>query len=110
MNNIYFLLLSLLCCIIIAAVIWRQRKFIRIVVVFILFLTSLFSVFSLFSFVPRLATSYHERQGKAWSEKFRDGVSAAKAVSEPHYPFLLISSCGLTIIALVKTKKTNNKT
>jgi len=81
----------------------------RLAVVLFLIGVSSFALLSLVTFVPRWAASYHERQGRIWSEDFRDGVEATMTVAAPHYPYLLLSSLGLGVLALMGQKKTQTR-
>ena len=110
MGIIDFILLPFVCCVIVAALIWRRHALARVIAILILFAVSSFAIVSLAAFAPRWAASLHERQGKKWSEDFRDGVDAATAVASPHYPYLLVSSLGLSIIALLRQKRPNHDT
>jgi hypothetical protein len=98
-------LLASLCCLIGVAVLFRHRKPVRIVVVVLLLLTTCFSILALDGFSPRLAVSLHEREGGKWSEDFRDGVLSATRVSRPYYPYILVSSMGLALIAIIGPKR-----
>jgi amino acid permease len=104
----YALLFGVLCVVAIA-VRFRQRSLVRLTAVLFLIGVSSFALLSLVTFVPRWAASYHERQGRTWSEDFRDGVSAAMTVSAPHFPYLLLSSLGLGVIALMGPKRTQTR-
>ena len=69
----YVLLFGVLCVVAIA-VRFRQRSLVRLTAVLFLIGVSSFALLSLVTFVPRWAASYHERQGRIWSEDFRDGL------------------------------------
>jgi hypothetical protein len=105
LGNLDILLLGALTCLIGVAVLSKQRKAIQIGVALILLFTAGFSVLTLDAFAPRLAVSQHERTGGKWSEDFRDGVVAVTRVSRPYHPYIVISSIGLAVIAILGQKR-----
>jgi hypothetical protein len=106
MGVIDYILLAFLCGVIAVAVAWRRSTTTRVVAVLVLVGVSWFAVLSLSIFAPRWAVSLHEYQGKTWSPENRDGMEAAFSVAGPHYPYLLLSSLGLGVIALLSPRKT----
>ena len=105
MDTLDIILLGVLCCLIGVGFLFRQRKVVRLLVVFILFCISFGSVMSLASFGPRLSISQHERQGGQSSKDFVEGVSFATKIAGLHYPYILLSTVGLALMAVLGQKK-----
>jgi hypothetical protein len=105
MDTLDIILLGVLSCLIGAGFLFRQRRIVRLVVVFILFCVSFGSIFSLATFGPRLAISQHERQGGHPSEEFVRGVSSATKTAGLFYPYVLLSTVGLALIAVSNQKR-----
>jgi hypothetical protein len=105
MDTLDIILLGLLCCIIGAGFLFRQQRIIRLVVVFILFCISFGSVMSLSTFGPRLAVSQHERQGGQSSKDFAEGVSSATKIAALYHPYILLSTVGLALMAVLSQMK-----
>jgi hypothetical protein len=104
MGTIDAILLPLLCGVIVLALVSRRSKVFRVIAVLILVGATWVAVVDLFMFAPRLATSIRERQGKPWSEDYRDGVVTARDIALPYYPYVLVSSLGLGILALLRRR------
>ena len=105
MNTLDIILLGLICCLIDAGVLFRQKKIVRLVVVFILFCISFGSVMSLSTFGPRLTVSQHERHGGQSSKEFAEGVLSATKIAGLYYPYVLVSTVGLALMAVLNRRK-----
>ena len=99
MDILDIVFLALLCCLIVFAIRLRHRRAIRLVAAAGLALTTCFCIFSLDAFCPRLAVSLREHDTGRLSDDFREGVLAVTRVSRPCYPYILISSIGLALLA-----------
>ena len=108
MHALDITLFVFLCCVIGCGVLFRERRWVRILSALILLLTTCVSVFSLSAFSPRLAFSLHEREGGRWSEDFRDGVLLSARVSRPYYPYIMISAVGLALVAVISQRRKND--
>lgn len=105
MDTLDSILLGVLCSLIGAGFLFRQRQAVRFIVVFLLFCISFGSVMSLAAFGPRLATSQHEWQIGQSSKDFREGASSATKIAALYYPYVLLSIFGLALMALTGRKK-----
>ena len=105
MDTLDIILLGALCCLIGTGFLFRQKRIVRLVVVFILFCISFGSVMSLSTFGPRLAVSQHEQQDGQSSKDFVEGVSSTAKIGSHYYPYVLLSTIGLALMAVLSQKK-----
>ncbi|MBI3417149.1 MAG: hypothetical protein HY043_17805 [Verrucomicrobia bacterium] len=105
MDTIDIILLGGLCCVISAGCLFRKQRIVRLLVVFILFCISFGSVMSLSTFGPRLAIGQHDRQSGQSSKEFVEGVSLATKIAGLYYPYVLLSTVGLALMAVLSQKK-----
>ena len=105
MDTFDIILLGGLCGLIGAGAWFRNRRIVRLVVVFILFCISFSSVILLTTFGPRSAVSQREQQGGTPSMDFAEGVSSATRISRLYYPYIMLSTVGLTALAVLSPKK-----
>lgn len=110
MDTFDIILLGVLCCFICAGFLFRQLRIVQLFVVFILFCISFGSVMSLSTFGPRMAVSQYERQGGQASKDFLEGVSSAAKIAGHYYPYVLLSTAGLALMALLSRKKGRDDT
>jgi hypothetical protein len=102
-SGLDYVLLSLLVILVALAVIRRDRVWFRIITVLIFVGTVFLCILSLSAFVPRYASTTTN-----WSEAFRDGISRTMDCARPYFPYILISSTGLALLAILGPKKVSN--
>lgn len=98
-------LITFLCCLILATLVCRRNGILRIATIFVLLAANWVGVLCLFAFGPRWAGSIHVHEGKAWSSDVFDGIMAFSNVAKAHYPYFLLGSLGLALIALMGQKQ-----
>lgn len=110
MNYLDVLLMTGLISAVALSLFFRSNRFLRVLVILSLFGTTLLCVFSMWAFAPRMAASmYKSSNGKQWSSEFRDGAYTMSEVQSPYYPYILIGSFGLALLALAQPRASNLK-
>jgi hypothetical protein len=60
---------------------------------------------SLSTFGPRLAVRQHEREAGASSKDFVEGVASVSKIDGLYFPYVLLSTVGLALLAVVGQKR-----
>jgi hypothetical protein len=108
MDTFDFIGLGLLCGMIGVGWLCRHRRVIRLAVVIILLGISGGAVITLATFGPRSAISQHEQAGQPVSKDFIEGAASATRFASSFYPYVLLATVGLALMAVSCREKCRN--
>jgi hypothetical protein len=105
MNTLDIVLLGGLCCLIAVGFLFRQHRAVRLLVIAILFCISFGSIMTLSTFGGRLAVAQHERTDGQASKEFVEGVVSVVKIDGMYFPYVLLSTVGLGLLAITSQKR-----
>lgn len=105
MDAFDFAALGGICCLIAAGFLFRHLRFVRLSVVFILFCVGFGSALDLSLGLPRSLFNQGPPHTTEPSEEFFEGLRVGGRFGQVHAPYLMLSTVGLTLLAVVSEKR-----